>query len=76
MFKHSRIDYTEQGMEQYENSLAALLNKWTFIHLILCKTNESNHISHKPFFSLLHIHFMHFIARVHKIFEVKITIHI
>ena len=42
--------------------------------LIFYKSNESNHISHKSFFSPLRIHFMHFIARVHKIFEVKIRI--
>ena len=44
--------------------------------LIFYKSNESNHILHKSFFSPLRIHFTHFMARVHKIFEVKIRTHI
>jgi hypothetical protein len=44
--------------------------------LIVYKSNESNHISHKSFFSPLRIHFIHFMAIVHKIFDVKIRMHI
>jgi hypothetical protein len=55
MFKHSRIDYTEQGMEQYENSLAALLNKWTFLHFLFSTKAMKVTISHTSHSSVHYI---------------------
>jgi hypothetical protein len=55
MFKHLRTDYTEQGMEQNYNSLAALLNEGTFIHCLFSTRDTKAIIPHTDHSSLHYV---------------------